>query len=182
MRIQHSEISALTNTFGTLFRTTDTLAGGLRAPKVSPAQLSDFSDLNCHLDIPKTYSIKILKLFKTARVVSMIVLHRFISSVLDLTYFSNVLVLSASLISYILVFVFQMFWFECCWREVTQYDTRREHTIKMNKVIIWRNCRSKSARSILKEFWKFPSQSASFYKIPTYVILRWRRMIVSVVY
>ena len=42
--------------------------------------------------------------------------------------FSDVLVLSASLISYILVFVFQMFWFECCRWEVTPRNMHIQHS------------------------------------------------------
>ena len=40
---------------------------------------------------------------------------------------SNVLVLSASLISYFLAFVFQMVGFECCWWEVTPRNMHIQH-------------------------------------------------------
>ena len=78
------------------------------------------------------FSIKFWKMFKTPRVVSMYCTGASPRFWIGFT-FSNVLVLSASLISlhwvFALVFALQVFWFECCWWEATHQNIHIQHTV-----------------------------------------------------
>ena len=90
--------------FGTLFRTTGPihLLVDLAPRRYHQPSCQIFLTLNCHLDIHKISSIKIWKMFKTPRLVSMYCKGSSPRFWIWLT-FSNLLVLSTSLIPNILV-------------------------------------------------------------------------------
>ena len=83
--------------------------------------------------IHKIFSIKYWKMLKRPGLFPCIAHVHLLGSGFGL-HFLNILVLSASLISLVLVFAFKIFWFECCWWEVAPLN------IDIQQAANWKFC------------------------------------------